>query len=239
MSFTRKLTAGLLVGLAIVGIGATISNRTPLLRAFLQTNLDGNGNSITNLHAETANTVWAGPTTGAAASPAFRALVSADIPSLSYDALNAAHDATNGLGTAAFRPATDWTNHATVVSNGITARIIKSIGISIDGGGAVLTAGVKGYVEVPVACTILSATILADQSGSIAIETWRTNSSSMPPTRAGVLFTNVLTTSQASSDSTLANNTGLTLATQDRLGWNIITNALSVTRVTLQLRVQP
>ncbi len=126
-----------------------------------------------------------------------------------------------------------------ITSNGITARIIKSIGISIDGGGAVLVAGVKGYVEVPVACTIISATILADQSGSIAIETWRTNSASMPPTRAGVLFTNVLTTSQASTDSTLANATSLTLATQDRLGWNIITNALSVTRVTLQLRVQP
>ncbi len=131
------------------------------------------------------------------------------------------------------------TNQSTVVSNGITARIIKSLGISIDGGGAVLVAGVKGYVEVPVACTIISATILADQSGSIAIETWRTNSSSMPPTRAGVLFTNYLTTAQASTDATLANATSLTLATQDRLGWNIITNALSVTRITLQLRVQP
>lgn len=33
---------------------------------------------------QTANYVWAGPTTGAAAAPAFRALVAADIPSLSY-----------------------------------------------------------------------------------------------------------------------------------------------------------
>jgi len=131
------------------------------------------------------------------------------------------------------------TNQSTVVSNGITARIIKSLGITVDGAGAVLVAGVKGYLEVPVACTIISATILADQSGSIAIETWRTNSASMPPTRAGVLFTNYLTTAQASTDSTLANATSLSLATQDRIGFNIITNALSVTRVTLQLRVQP
>lgn len=33
---------------------------------------------------ETANTVWAGPTTGSAAQPTFRALVAADIPSLPY-----------------------------------------------------------------------------------------------------------------------------------------------------------
>lgn len=33
---------------------------------------------------KTANTVWAGPTTGAAAAPTWRALVAADIPSLSY-----------------------------------------------------------------------------------------------------------------------------------------------------------
>ena len=33
---------------------------------------------------ETANTVWAGPTSGGAAQPTFRALVSADVPALSY-----------------------------------------------------------------------------------------------------------------------------------------------------------
>lgn len=36
------------------------------------------------LATEAANTVWAGPTTGAAAAPTFRALVAADIPSLPY-----------------------------------------------------------------------------------------------------------------------------------------------------------
>ena len=36
-----------------------------------------------SLNTQTANTVWAGPTTGSAATPTFRALVAADIPSLS------------------------------------------------------------------------------------------------------------------------------------------------------------
>jgi hypothetical protein len=38
-----------------------------------------------SLNTQTANTVFAGPTTGGAAAPTFRALVAADIPALSYD----------------------------------------------------------------------------------------------------------------------------------------------------------
>jgi len=117
--------------------------------------------------------------------------------------------------------------------------LMKSIGITIDGGGSAITSGVKGFVEVPFACTVISATILGDQSGSIAVETWRTNSASIPPTRAGAMFTNYLTTAQASTDTTFSGNTSLALANQDRIGFNVTTNALSLTRITLQLRVQP
>lgn len=39
---------------------------------------------VVTANTQTANTVYAGPTTGAAATPAFRALVAADIPALSY-----------------------------------------------------------------------------------------------------------------------------------------------------------
>jgi hypothetical protein len=42
------------------------------------------GTLAISLATQTANYVWAGPTTGTAATPTFRALVSADIPSLSY-----------------------------------------------------------------------------------------------------------------------------------------------------------
>src|SRR5271166_290022 len=38
------------------------------------------GTLTLNLVAQSANKVWAGPTTGAAANPTFRALVAADIP---------------------------------------------------------------------------------------------------------------------------------------------------------------
>lgn len=42
------------------------------------------GTLTLGLATETANVVWAGPTTGSAATPTFRSLVAADIPSLSY-----------------------------------------------------------------------------------------------------------------------------------------------------------
>jgi hypothetical protein len=53
-----------------------------------------------NVATRTANTVFAGPTTGAAAAPTFRALVAADIPSLSavYQPLDATLTALAALG---------------------------------------------------------------------------------------------------------------------------------------------
>ena len=42
------------------------------------------GTIALSLATQTANHVWSGPTTGAAATPTFRALVAADIPALSY-----------------------------------------------------------------------------------------------------------------------------------------------------------
>ena len=42
------------------------------------------GTLALSLATQTANYVWAGPTTGAAATPTFRALVAADIPALNY-----------------------------------------------------------------------------------------------------------------------------------------------------------
>jgi hypothetical protein len=58
--------------------------------------LDTNADTILSLSTQalgldtqTANRVWAGPTTGAAAVPTFRALVSGDIPALSYEPIDA------------------------------------------------------------------------------------------------------------------------------------------------------
>lgn len=53
---------------------------------------------------------------------------------------------------------------------GVAGAVLGSIGGTFDGGGSVLTVGSKIRVVVPYAGTITAATVLLDQSGSVAIE---------------------------------------------------------------------
>lgn len=62
---------------------------------------------------------------------------------------------------------TVWVDPATVVT------IIDVIEFVIDGGGSVITTGMKGYLSIPYACTITKATLLGDQSGSIVVNVWK------------------------------------------------------------------
>ncbi len=54
----------------------------------------------------------------------------------------------------------------------------------IDGGGAAISAGSKGFLTVPFACTITGWRIVADQSGSIAVTVKRSTYSNFPTTAA-------------------------------------------------------
>jgi hypothetical protein len=55
-------------------------------------------------------------------------------------------------------------------SDGGSAALLSTIGITINGGGSVITTGVKGFIYIPYACTINSVTLLASQSGSCVID---------------------------------------------------------------------
>lgn len=67
-----------------------------------------------------------------------------------------------------------------------TAADVKlgTISFVIDGGGTAITTGVKGDVEVPFNCSIVAATLLADQSGSIIVDVWKDTYANYPPTDA-------------------------------------------------------
>jgi len=75
------------------------------------------GDTVNPYAAKTANYVLAGPTSGAAAVPAFRALVAADIPSLPYGSGTVTSVAALTLGTTG----TDLTS---TVANGTTTPVI-------------------------------------------------------------------------------------------------------------------
>ena len=63
----------------------------------------------------------------------------------------------------------------------------------IDGGGAVITTGVKGDLMVPFAATITTVTMLADQGGSLQVAIWNGDYTSYPPISASTLLTVTIT----------------------------------------------
>lgn len=122
----------------------------------------------------------------------------------------------------------------------ITNALPRVLGITIDGGGNTISSGTKGFLEVPYAATVKAGTLLADQNGSIQIETWRTNAGNLTLlARAGSLGTNFLTSTNWSKDYALSGWSSVAISSNDILGFVVTTNAASCTRVTLQLQVQP
>lgn len=117
------------------------------------------------------------------------------------------------------------------------------ISFLIDGGGSAIATGMKGYIEVPFACTIQRATLLADQSGSIVVDIFKCTYSqfdagsthpvsgdkitaSAPPT---------ISSATKAQDSTLTGWTK-TINAGDILAFNV-NSITTVTRVTLSLKV--
>ena len=137
---------------------------------------------------------------------------------------------------------------ASVITSGTiaSARLpprVGAVGFLLDGGGSVITPGVKGFVEVPFACTITAVTLLSTDAavtaGSIVLDLWKAAYASYPPTVANTITasaTPTLASATKSRDTTL---TGWTtaIAAGDILGVSV-TSAALVTRVALSLTVQ-
>ncbi len=114
----------------------------------------------------------------------------------------------------------------------------SQFGITIDGGGSAITTGLKGFVYVPYDCTIVSATLMADQSGSCVIDVWNRAFASFPPTVTQTITASALptlSTAQSSQNTTLTGWTTSLLA-NSVLAFNV-NSATTVTRVTLNLKV--
>lgn len=116
--------------------------------------------------------------------------------------------------------------------------LFRTITYVIDGGGSAITTGVKGFLEIPFACTINQVTMLADQSGSIVVDIWKDTYANYPPTDADTITASAvptITTATKSQDATL---TGWTTAITagDILGFNV-DSCTSITRVTISIKV--
>lgn len=110
------------------------------------------------------------------------------------------------------------------------------IAFTIDGGGAVITTGSKGYIEVPFACTVTGWTILSDVVGSIVVDVRRSTYAGFPTTTS-IAGTEKPTLTNARKNQDLDLTTWTTaLALGDILEF-VVESVSAVRRVNIGLRV--
>jgi hypothetical protein len=137
---------------------------------------------------------------------------------------------------------------ASVITTGTIAAArlptrIGAVGLVIDGGGSVITTGVKGFVSVPFAGTITGWTLLSTDAaatvGSIVIDVWKDTYANYPPTVADTITASAPPTLAGVAKNTSTTLTGWTtaIAAGDVLGFSV-TSVTALTRVTLSLTVQ-
>ena len=139
---------------------------------------------------------------------------------------------------------------ATVAATGAYADLTgapttsSSIEFVIDGGGSALTTGVKGYIEVPFNATITQSTLLADQSGSVTLDIWKTTYASFDAGSTHPVIGDSITASAEPAIATATKNqdatlTGWTTALTkgDILAFDVKVAATSITRCTISLQI--
>ena len=101
--------------------------------------------------------------------------------------------------------------------------LVETILFVIDGGGSAITTGIKGDIEVPFACTITRATLLADQTGSIVVNIWKDTYANYPPTVADKITASAPPTISSAINSQDSTLTGWTtsIAAGDTLRFNV------------------
>lgn len=164
------------------------------------------------------------------------ALMDSEVSSLSGIKTLTVPDSTT-ISTFAATVLDDTTAAAARTTLGIPA-FTSAISFVIDGGGAAITTGVKGFIEVPFDCTIDQVTLLADQTGSIVVDIWKDTYANYPPTDADSITASAVPTISSGTKSQDATLTGWTtsISAGDILGFNVDSNT-TCELVTLSLKV--
>lgn len=114
----------------------------------------------------------------------------------------------------------------------------RQIGVTVDGGGSVLTTGIKGYKSFPVAGTIIAVRLLADVSGSIVIDIWKDTYANYPPTVADTITAAAKPTISGAikSEDTTLTGWDTTVNAGDVFGFKIDSVA-TITKIILELTI--
>jgi hypothetical protein len=118
-----------------------------------------------------------------------------------------------------------------------------SIGATVDGSGGVITAGIKGYVQIPYACTINSWRITTNTTanGTISFDIYRATSGIIPTASIIGGGTKPSLTSfgstQTTASASLGTWTSTALAANDMLAFNVESGVTTFSWAILQLFV--
>jgi len=115
-----------------------------------------------------------------------------------------------------------------------------SLTFIIDGGGSAITTGLKGFLEIPFACTLTAWTLTADVAGAIKIDIWKDSYANFPPTDADTMpgadkEPTIAATNQMAQDTSITDWTSYTIAAGDILAFNV-DSCTTIKRVTLSLK---
>ena len=115
---------------------------------------------------------------------------------------------------------------------------IAEIAFVIDGGGAAIATGLKGFVEVPFNCQIDRVALLADRAGSIVVDIWKDAYANYPPSDADSITASAPPTISSSVKSEDATLTGWTkvISAGDILAFNV-DSVSAIQLVTVSLKV--
>lgn len=112
-----------------------------------------------------------------------------------------------------------------------TAARTHQRGVAVDGGGAVVTTGVKGYRSFPVAGTLTGWRLLANGAGNVNFTVYLDPYASFPPT------TSILTPSLSGVDQNEATGLSQAVAAGDIFGFEITGTPTVMTWVVLELTI--
>jgi hypothetical protein len=117
-------------------------------------------------------------------------------------------------------------------------KVKKVIGCVIDGAGAEILTGAKGFIRIPWAATIQKVTVLADVTGDIVIDIWKDSYANFPPTVADTITAAAkptITSGVKYEDSTLTGWT-TSISAGDVLRFNV-DSVTDITQCTIELEV--
>jgi hypothetical protein len=122
---------------------------------------------------------------------------------------------------------------------GDTSAVTALVLFQISNDGAALTTGIKGDIMIPFNATITEWSLLADQTGSVVVDIWKSTYGGFPPTSGNNITGSAkptITSSNKGQSSTLTGWT-TTITAGDILRFNI-DSVSTIQRLSINLKIQ-